>query len=66
MTADCFIKLLRATATDGPGPLVGKVIESEGSQAVVAAELLAGGKVCITCRGAFVAVGAAHPAYRRW
>jgi hypothetical protein len=32
----------------------------------VSAELIAGGKVCATSTGLFVAVKPGHPAYHRW
>ena len=66
VTADYAIKLLRPTPTDGPIDLVARPVEVGDDRAVVEAELWAGGKVCATCRGTFVAVKPGHPAYHRW
>jgi acyl-coenzyme A thioesterase PaaI-like protein len=66
VTADYHVKLLRPTPTGAPVHLVAKVVESSDSRAVVEATLTAGGKVCATCRGTFVAVKEGHPAYHRW
>ena len=66
VTADYAIKLLRPTPTDGPIRLVARVAQSSERKAVIDAELYAGGKLCATCRGTFVAVEEGHPAYHRW
>ena len=66
VTAEYSVKLLRPTPTDGPIELVARPIEIGDDRAVVEAELHAGGKVCATCRGTFVAVRPGHPAYHRW
>jgi acyl-coenzyme A thioesterase PaaI-like protein len=66
VTADYAVKLLRPTPTDGPVALTARVAESAADRAVIEAELSAGGKVCATCRGTFVAVKPGHPAYHRW
>jgi acyl-coenzyme A thioesterase PaaI-like protein len=66
VTADYAIKLLRPTPTDGTLQLVATVAESKEDRAVIDAKLIAGGKVCATCRGTFVAVKPGHPAYHRW
>jgi carbonic anhydrase/acetyltransferase-like protein (isoleucine patch superfamily)/acyl-coenzyme A thioesterase PaaI-like protein len=67
VTAEYAVKLLRpAPARSGPVSLRAKVVESKGDRAVVEAELEAGGKICATCRGTFVAVKPGHPAYHRW
>ncbi len=66
VTADYAIKLLRPTPTDGPVQLRARVVESSEDRAVVEGELIAGGKVCDTCRGMFIAVKPGHPAYHRW
>jgi acyl-coenzyme A thioesterase PaaI-like protein len=66
VTAAYSIKLKRPTPTDGPIQLKARVVESEADRATVEAELLAGGQVCATCRGTFVAVKPGHPAYHRW
>lgn len=66
VTADYAIKLLRPTPTNGPVHLAAKVVDSTDDRATVEATLSAGGKVCATCRGTFVAVKPGHPAYHRW
>lgn len=66
VTADYAVRLLRPTPTGGPLELRGRVVESAGGRVVVESSLEAGGKVCATCRGAFVAVKPGHPAYGRW
>lgn len=66
VTAEFHVKLLRPTPVDGPITLKARVVESTDDRAVVEAELIAGGKVCDTCRGTFVAVKEGHPAHHRW
>ncbi len=66
VTADYAIKLFRPTPTDGPIALSARVVESKGKRATVEGKLTAGGKVCATCRGTFVAVEEGHPAFHRW
>ena len=66
VTAEFHVKLLRPTPVDGPIELRAHVIESSEDRATVEATLTAGGKVCDTCRGVFVAVKEGHPAYHRW
>jgi acyl-coenzyme A thioesterase PaaI-like protein len=66
VTADYAIKLLRPTPTDGTVHLTAKAVEVKPDRAVIEAQLIAGGKVCATCRGTFVAVKPGHPAYHRW
>ena len=66
VTAEYSIKLLRPTPTSGPVHLEAKVVDSTADRATIEATLTAGGKVCATCRGIFVAVKAGHPAYHRW
>lgn len=66
VTAEFHVKLLRPTPVDGPITLKARVVESSEDRATVEAELIAGGKVCDTCRGLFVAVKEGHPAYHRW
>ncbi|MEJ7698094.1 MAG: PaaI family thioesterase [Pyrinomonadaceae bacterium] len=46
--------------------LKARVVESAEDRATVEAELVAGDKVCATCRGLFVIVKEGHPAYHRW
>ena len=66
VTAEFHVKLLRPTPTDGPITLKARVVDSSADRATVDADLIAGGKVCDTCRGVFVAVKEGHPAYHRW
>ena len=66
VTAEYSVKLLRPTPTDGPIELVARPVEIADDRAVIEAELRAGGKVCATARGTFVAVKPGHPAYDRW
>jgi acyl-coenzyme A thioesterase PaaI-like protein len=66
VTAEYSVKLLRPTPTSSPVKLVANVVESKDDRAIVEAQLIAGGKVCATCRGTFVAVKPGHPAYHRW
>lgn len=66
VTADYAIKLRRPTPVDGPIELRARVTEASEDRATVEASLTAGGKVCATCTGTFVAVKPGHPAYHRW
>jgi acyl-coenzyme A thioesterase PaaI-like protein len=66
VTAEYAIRLRRPTPTDGPIEIVARPVEVGEDRAIVEAELHAGGKVCATSRGTFVAVKPGHPAYHRW
>ncbi|MEZ5306017.1 MAG: PaaI family thioesterase [Pyrinomonadaceae bacterium] len=66
VTANYAVKLLRPTPYGETVHLRAWITESEGDRATVEAELTAGGKVCATCSGLFVAVKEGHPAYHRW
>jgi len=66
VTAEFAVKLLRPTPTSGLIRLTAKVAELKPDRAVIHAELHAGGKICDTCIGTFVAVKPGHPAYHRW
>jgi len=66
VTAEFSVKLLRPTPTDAPVSLTARVAELKEDRAVVEVELMAGGKLCATGRGLFVAVRPGHPAYHRW
>jgi acyl-coenzyme A thioesterase PaaI-like protein len=66
VTAEYAVKLRRPTPSDQELELASKVVEATDHRAVVEAELRAGGAVCATCRGTFVAVKPGHPAYHRW
>lgn len=66
VTAEYSVKLLRPTPTDKTITLRARVVESSERKAIVEAELEAGGEICVTCRGTFVAVKPGHPAYHRW
>src|SRR5712691_6172239 len=66
VTAEYAVKLLRPTPTEGPIELVARPVEIVDDRAVIEAELRAGGKLCATACGTFVAVKPGHPAYHRW
>ena len=66
VTAEYAVKFFRPTPTDGPIELVARPVSVDEHRAVIDAELRAGGEVCATCRGTFVAVKPGHPAYHRW
>jgi hypothetical protein len=66
VTAEYTVKLRRPTPTNAPVKLTSRVVESTDDRVKVAATLEAGGKVCATCEGVFVAVKEGHPAYHRW
>ena len=66
VTAEYTIKLKRPTPTDDEIEIVARVVDVAEDRATVAAELRAGGKVCATSSGLFVAVKPGHPAYHRW
>jgi len=65
VTAEYTIQLRRPTPL-GLLHLEAKAVSTEGDKVVVEGTLTAGGKVCATCRGTFVAVKPGHPAYHRW
>lgn len=66
VTASFHVKLLRPTPSTGVIRLLARVSDSSSSRANVEATLAAGGEVCATCEGVFVAVKPGHPAYHRW
>lgn len=66
VTAEYTIKLRRPTPTDQLILLRAHVAESSDDRATVEGTLEAGGKVCATCTGLFVAVKEGHPAFHRW
>jgi acyl-coenzyme A thioesterase PaaI-like protein len=66
VTAEYSIKLLRPTPTSASVFLSAKVVQLTNDRATVEGTLSAGGEVCATCRGIFVAVKEGHPAYHRW
>ena len=66
VTAEYAVKLRRPIPADATVHLVARVVESSDDRAVIEATLEAGGKLCATCRGTFVAVKPGHPAYHRW
>jgi acyl-coenzyme A thioesterase PaaI-like protein len=66
VTAEYAIKLLRPTPTNDSVFLSAKVADLTDARATIEGTLTAGGKVCATCRGVFVAVKEGHPAYHRW
>ena len=66
VTAEYAVKLLRPTPTAGPIELVARPVEIAEDRAVIDAELRAGGKVCATARGTFVAVVRRMARLHRW
>lgn len=67
VTSEYAVKLLRPTPTQaGPVRLVARLAEIKEDRAVIESDLVAGGKVCATFRGTFVAVQPGHPAFHRW
>lgn len=66
VTAEFTVKLLRPAPSGGPVRLRAGIEESTDDRAVVTSTLEAGGKICATCRGTFVAVRPGHPAFDRW
>jgi len=66
VTAEYAVKLRRPIPSNAEVTLRARVVESSEDRATIEATLEAGGKVCATCRGLFVAVKPGHPAYHRW
>jgi acyl-coenzyme A thioesterase PaaI-like protein len=66
VTAEYKVELKRPTPSDAVLRLRAKVVEATDNRATVEATVEAGGNVCATCRGVFVAVKPGHPAYHRW
>jgi len=66
VTADYHVRLSRPTPSREPVHLEARVVESTDDRAVIEATLSAGGRICATCRGTFVAVREGHPAHHRW
>src|SRR5947199_4286150 len=66
VTAEYAVKFLRPASTSDSVFLSAKVVDLTGDRATVEGTLSAGGKICATCRGTFVAVREGHPAYHRW
>ncbi len=66
VTAEFSVKFRRPTPVEGPVRLTARVVESKADRATVEATLEAGGVVCATGRGTFVAVKPDHPGYHRW
>jgi len=66
VTAEYSVKLRRPTPTNGPVTLRARVVESTEDRVKVGGTLEAGGKVCATGEGLFVAVKEGHPAFHRW
>jgi acyl-coenzyme A thioesterase PaaI-like protein len=66
VTADFHVTLKRPTPSSEKVFLRARVVESQEDRATIEATLEAGGKICATCKGTFVAVKPGHPAYHRW
>lgn len=65
VTADFAVQLKRPTPM-GVVHLEAHAVEVKGDRATIEATLTAGGKICATCRGTFIAVKEGHPAFARW
>lgn len=65
VTAEFKVVLKRPTPM-GPVHLDAWVVSSTEDRATIEATLTAGGKVCATGSGTFVAVKPGHPAHHRW
>ncbi len=65
VTADFAVQLKRPTPM-GPVHLEARPVDVKEDSATIEATLTAGGKVCATCRGTFIAVKEGHPAFARW
>ncbi|MBC7385631.1 MAG: PaaI family thioesterase [Cryobacterium sp.] len=66
VTSDFHVTLKRPTPSNMPIYLRARVKEAKEDRALIEATLEAGGKICATCTGTFVAVKPGHPAYHRW
>ena len=66
VTAEYAVKLRRPIPSGETMHLRAHVVEAADDRVVVEATLEAGGKVCASSRGTFVAVKPGHPAYHRW
>ncbi len=66
VTASYEVRLLRPTPTRGPISLFARVVDLREDRATVESRIEAGGSICATFRGTFVAVRPGHPAYHRW
>jgi acyl-coenzyme A thioesterase PaaI-like protein len=66
VTAEYTIQLKRPTPSHEVLHLSAHVVEIKEDRATIEGTITAGGKVCATCRGVFVAVKPGHPAYHRW
>ena len=66
VTAEYTVKLRRPTPTAGDIVIAARPTQVADDRATVEAELRAGGTVCATSVGVFVAVKPGHPAYHRW
>lgn len=66
VTADFTIKLTRPTPVDKAIRLRAQAVELVENRAIIEGSLEAGGKICATSRGTFVAVPARHPAHKHW
>ena len=64
VTTELNVKFLRPAPSTEPLELRARVVSADAGRAEVESTLAAGGKICATCRGSFVAVKPGHPAYR--
>lgn len=66
VTAELAVRFSRPTPSNEPITLRARVVDLGTNSATVESTLEAGGAVCATFRGTFVAVPPGHPAYHRW
>ena len=66
VTASYDVQLRRPTPVDAVLTIKGQITELLDDRAHVSLTLEAGGKICATGKGLFVAVKEGHPAYHRW
>lgn len=65
VTASYEVRFRQPTPSTEEIELEARVSSSAEDRATVDAALIAGGRVCATCRGTFVAVKPGHPAYHQ-
>jgi acyl-coenzyme A thioesterase PaaI-like protein len=66
VTAEYTVKLHRPTPASGVITLRAHAVETNGDRVVTEGTLEAGGKVCASSRGVFVAVPPDHPAHKHY
>ena len=66
VTLEYGLRFRRPIPTAGEIEVTAHVVEIADDRATVEATIAAGGEVCATARGTFVAVKEGHPAFGRW